>query len=63
MNEAELQFKEYLGDGAYVGYDGYHIWLYTTNGLYVTNEIALEPSVLENLQRWIEALSRQLQKK
>jgi hypothetical protein len=42
----------YLGDGVYVGFDGYHVWLYTDNGIQVTNKIALEPDVLDNFHSW-----------
>ncbi len=42
-------FKQYLGDGAYVHYDGWQIWVTTTNGISTTNEIAFEPEVMERL--------------
>ena len=42
-------FKEYLGDGAYVDYDGYQIWVTTSNGISTTNEIAFEPEVMKRL--------------
>jgi len=44
----EGKFKEYLGDGAYADYDGYHVWVTTSNGIYKTNEIAFEPEVMES---------------
>lgn len=52
----------YLGDGVYATFDGYHIWLRTGahEGPYVTNAIALEPSVFKALlkyQRELEALA------
>lgn len=43
---------EYLGDAVYASFDGYQIWLYTTNGIYVTNKIALEPEVWGALMRF-----------
>lgn len=39
------KFEEYLGDGVYASFDGYHIWLKTQTG----DAIALEPSVLQSL--------------
>lgn len=39
----------YLGDAVYASFDGYHIVLRTSNGIEVTNEIALEPQVLDAL--------------
>lgn len=45
MDTDELNNKEYLGDGLYIGHDGYQIWLYTLEG----NAVALEPSVMQAL--------------
>jgi hypothetical protein len=28
-----LTHESYLGDGAYVGFDGYHVVIYTTDGI------------------------------
>lgn len=49
---------EYLGDGVYASFDGYHIWLRTGahEGPHVTNEIALEPSVYAALMHFHERL-------
>jgi hypothetical protein len=44
----------YLGDGVYVGHDGYHVWLYTDNGIEVLNRIALEPGVIHSLDLWMK---------
>ena len=52
MNPADLENKAYLGDGVYVGHDGYHVWLYTDNGITVSNTIALEPPVLYTFDLW-----------
>ena len=43
--------REYLGDGVYASFDGYHIWLRTGahEGPHVTNKIALEPAVFAAL--------------
>lgn len=46
----------YLGDAVYVSYDGYQIWLSTTDGLSITNQIALEPSVYESLLIYVDRL-------
>lgn len=57
MNEKD-KFKEYLGDSVYAQFDGYHIVLTTENGLPhdPSNIIALEPSVLESLNRYHKRL-------
>jgi hypothetical protein len=47
----------YLGDAVYASFDGFHIWLRTSNGEQVTNEIALEPGVLNTF----DMFRRQLQ--
>jgi hypothetical protein len=47
--------NQYLGDGVYIHFDGYHLWL--TTGTHETdladNKIALEPEVLHNLEAYI----------
>jgi hypothetical protein len=53
--------KEYLGDGAYVDFDGYQIWLTTSNGIRTTNEVALEPLVLERFLQYIERLKHYIE--
>ena len=44
----------YLGDGVYVGHDGYQYWLYTHNGLEVTNRIAIDVSILSLLNDYVK---------
>ena len=46
----------YLGDAVYATFDGYHIWLRTSNGVSFTNEVALEPSVLDALDVYRQRL-------
>jgi hypothetical protein len=48
--------EAYLGDGAYVRFDGYALELYTSNGLSVTNRIVLEPEVYEALLAFVARL-------
>jgi hypothetical protein len=48
--------KDYLGDGVYASFDGWHMWLRTSDGLRVTNEIALEPAVYSALVRYATRL-------
>jgi hypothetical protein len=43
---------QYIGDGVYVTFDGYHFWLRTPRGN-VWHEIALDPGTLENLFSYI----------
>lgn len=51
-----MENKQYLGDGVYVGHDGYQIWLETSNGISTTNRIALEPQVWAKLVGYVESL-------
>lgn len=48
--------KVYIGDGAYVRFDGFYIWLTTENGITTTNEVALEPDVLRSFEAYIRDL-------
>jgi hypothetical protein len=48
--------KHYLGDGAFVKFDGYALELTTSNGLEDTNRIVLEPAVYSELLRYVAAL-------
>lgn len=43
------QNPDYLGDGVYVGHDGYQIWLKANSHEMPSDSIALEPEVLEKL--------------
>lgn len=48
--------KAYLGDGCYVRFDGYALWLTTEDGISVQNEICLEPEVYGALVEYVAAL-------
>lgn len=50
------KFHEYLGDAVYISFDGYQLWLCTSDGLGVTNMIALEPPVYESLLNYVKFL-------
>jgi hypothetical protein len=52
MNIPPEQHPDYLGDGVYCCFDGYQIWLWTSNGYVDSERIALEPMVLDNLNRY-----------
>lgn len=49
--------KEYLGDGVYASFDGYQIWLTAENGICATDSIALEPDVLNSLNRFAQKIN------
>lgn len=48
--------KQYIGDGAYVDYDGFALILTTENGISIQNTVVLEPEVWESLKRYVESL-------
>lgn len=51
-----LNDATHLGDGVYVSFDGFQIWLATTrydNGEHSLHRVALEPEVYQSLIRWI----------
>lgn len=52
--------KRYLGDGAYVDFDGYSLVLTAENGISATDTIVLEPKVYEALTRYVAELKAEL---
>ena len=50
-----MQDEFYLGDGVYVGHDGWAVWLQTerSNGWH---QIALEPEILDSLVKYVARL-------
>jgi hypothetical protein len=53
-----LTHEAYLGDGAYVGFDGYHVVVYTTDGIRYTRPVYMEPAVLETFLQWARDFKR-----
>ena len=51
-----LKEKVYLGDGAYVAFDGYHVVLTAENGIEATDTVALDPGCLTSLTRYLAGL-------
>jgi D-serine dehydratase len=55
------RLPEYLGDGVYADWDGYHIWLRL--GAHDNPEgIALEPSVFAALQRYQTRITKEVER-
>jgi hypothetical protein len=54
--------KEYLGDGVYCDFDGYHFILTTENGEHISNIIYLEANVLKALKRYTSDVYSMLNK-
>lgn len=51
-----MRNAEYLGDGVYASTDGYHVIIAVSNGVYFSEPIYLEPSVLERLNEYAQKL-------
>lgn len=58
MNNDDRKFKQYLGDGIYVQFDGYELTLTTHNGMVTTNTIVLETQVYTALVKFVESLKK-----
>ena len=58
--EGKSMVKEYLGDGAYVEFDGFGIVLTTEDGISTTNRVVLEPSVLKAFESYVTRLRAEL---
>lgn len=50
MNVSKLEDKTYLGDGVYAGNDGWHVWVWASDGYVVTaGPVAFCPETLASL--------------
>ncbi len=47
---------EHIGDGVYVGFDGYGIWLHANSHDNPTDKIYIEPDVFVMLENYIKRL-------
>lgn len=51
----ELEATDHIGDGVYVLYDGYGVWLYANHHKHPTGKVYLEPYVLNNLVHFMKS--------
>lgn len=58
MIEIAGKMEAYLGDGLYASFDGYMVRLYASNGMQVTNEVWLEPEVLESFKIFMKKIEK-----
>lgn len=54
---------QYLGDGVYVMWDGYHVVIMANSHIQPTDVIYFDPYVLKSFMKYVERLERQLQEK
>ena len=55
-----MNMREYLGDGVYASFDGYHIWLAVNDHMNVV--VALEPSVFAALVQYKDQVVEYMKK-
>ena len=55
----DKRFNEYLGDGLYADFDGYHVEVYAWNGVNKTNRVFFEPSVLDTFLDYVRRNNEQ----
>lgn len=53
--------KRYLGDGAYVEFDGFALILTAENGVAVTERIVLEPEIWAALVNFVDDLKKEVE--
>jgi len=56
MSEIPREHMDYIGDGVYVLYDGFGIWLHANDHKNPTDKIYLEPSVLKSLNNFSQRM-------
>ena len=56
------ELAEYLGDGLYCDFDGWHIVLYASNGTVTTNTVYLAPDVLQAFESYVKRLCERIKK-
>lgn len=54
------QQPTYLGDGAFVEWNGYAFVIFTDNGLSRTNEVYLEPNHMRELIRYAQEIDARI---
>lgn len=55
-----LSYRSYLGDGVYVGFDGFGVALTSEDGVRILDRIVLEPEVLGKFEAYMVSLRREL---
>ena len=65
-NDPNRPSNRYIGDGVYASHDGYQIILETSNGISVSNRIAIEDAVLGSLndyRKYVQEFYRELRER
>jgi hypothetical protein len=58
---SEVMFEDYLGDGLYVGFDGYQVILAANDKVtgHPTDKVYLEPNVIRSFMNYIARLKQE----
>ena len=56
MTDTTKDFKDYLGDGVYVDFDGYQIEMMANDPRIPTDTIYLDPTVMLNLVKYAKRI-------
>lgn len=51
-----LTERSYLGDGVYCGFDGFHVWVWTSDGVRESPAIAFDPDVIESFNAYVSRI-------
>lgn len=50
----ELQNEQYIGDGVYIGLDGYQLWLYTQQGQRIALDIRSMEALIDYYRKFVQ---------
>lgn len=48
---------EYIGDGVYATFDGYQVWIWTSDGIRQSEKVAIEPTTLGRLNAYYKRVT------
>lgn len=60
--QKQIEKKDYMGDGVYVRFDGFHVIMTTEDGISAQNTICLEDTVVESFERYLARIRLLLNK-
>ena len=56
--EKKMEKWEHIGDGVYVKFDGFGVWLHNNSHDNPTDKIYLEPQILQALNEYVEKMRK-----
>ena len=58
MADDNFREPEYLGDGVYIGHDGYQFWLRLQSHENTEGQIALDRGTLDNMKMYTDRITK-----